>query len=33
MKIDSVQIPSVRKADLTMHERLSLGTQKSVQCP
>ena len=33
MKIDSLQITSVRKAGLTIYETLWLGTQKSVRCP
>ena len=33
MEIDSAQITSVRKAELTMYESLSLWTQKSVRCP
>ena len=32
IKIDSVQITSVRKAGLTIYESLWLGTQKSVRC-
>ena len=33
MKIDSVQITSVRKAGLTIYESMWLGTQESVRCP
>ena len=33
MKIDSVQITSVRKAGLTIYASLVLEAQKSVRCP
>ena len=33
MKIDSAQINSVRKVELTVYKSLSLGTQRSIRCP